>query len=60
MKLTLAEIPITNPDFWLNEDECTNDFLRHVFRSATDEQIPLFEERVQCLREAGRVLDEVG
>ncbi|KAL1971353.1 hypothetical protein VTN77DRAFT_305 [Rasamsonia byssochlamydoides] len=52
------EIPITTPDFWLNEDECTDDLLRHVFRSATDEQIPLFEERVRCLREAGKVLDE--
>jgi len=30
--------------------------LRHVFRSATDEEIPLFQERVRCLREAGQVL----
>jgi hypothetical protein len=58
-RLTLAEIPITSPSFWLNEDELTEDLLRHVFRSATDEQIPLFEERLECLREAGRVLDEV-
>ncbi|CEJ58063.1 hypothetical protein PMG11_06734 [Penicillium brasilianum] len=50
------DIPITTPDFWVNEDECTDEVLRHVFRSATDEEIPLFKERVQCLREAGDVL----
>ncbi|KAL2011024.1 hypothetical protein VTN00DRAFT_3742 [Thermoascus crustaceus] len=52
------EIPITSPDFWINEDECTEELLRHVFRSVTYEEIPLFQERVQCLREAGRVLYE--
>ncbi|KAJ5159520.1 uncharacterized protein N7482_006524 [Penicillium canariense] len=50
------DIPITTPDFWVNEEECTEELLRHVFRSATDEDIPLFKERVQCLREAGDVL----
>ncbi|EON61239.1 hypothetical protein W97_00452 [Coniosporium apollinis CBS 100218] len=52
------EIPITSPDFWQNEDACTEEVLRHVFRSATAEEIPLFQERVACLREAGRVLCE--
>jgi hypothetical protein len=33
--------------------------LRHVFRSTTKEDIPLFAERLSCLREAGRVLYEV-
>ncbi|KAK2754830.1 hypothetical protein FQN54_006723 [Arachnomyces sp. PD_36] len=50
------EIPITSSDFWQNEDECTDEVLRHVFRSATNEEIPLFSERMECLREAGRVL----
>ncbi|PGH04305.1 hypothetical protein AJ79_07153 [Helicocarpus griseus UAMH5409] len=50
------EIPITSSDFWQNEDECTEEVLRHVFRSATDEEIPMFQERVDCLREAGKVL----
>ncbi|KAJ5083437.1 Protein of unknown function DUF2419 [Penicillium angulare] len=50
------DIPITTPDFWVNESECTEELLRHVFRSATDEEIPLFKERVKCLREAGEVL----
>jgi hypothetical protein len=34
--------------------------MRWVFRSATNEEIPLFDERLACLREAGRVLYEVG
>lgn len=54
-----ADIPITTPDFWVNETECTEELLKHVFRSATDEEIPLFQERVQCLREAGEVLCNV-
>jgi hypothetical protein len=32
--------------------------LRHVFRSTTDEEIPLLKERLRCLREAGQVLYE--
>lgn len=43
----------------MNESECTDEVLKHVFRSATDEEIPLFQERVQCLREAGDVLCNV-
>ncbi|EEH05569.1 conserved hypothetical protein [Histoplasma capsulatum G186AR] len=50
------EIPITSSDFWQNEDECTEEVLRHVFRSATDEEIPMFQERLDCLREAGKIL----
>lgn len=33
--------------------------MKHVFRSATEEDIPMFQERVDCLREAGQVLYEV-
>jgi hypothetical protein len=36
----------------------TPEQLQHVFRSATTEQIPLFEKRLEVLREAGRVLLE--
>ncbi|KAF3490848.1 uncharacterized protein GIQ15_00365 [Arthroderma uncinatum] len=50
------EIPITSSDFWQDENECTEDVLRHVFRSATNEEIPLLQERIACLREAGTVL----
>jgi hypothetical protein len=52
-------IEITNPEFWANEEECTEDLLRHVFRSATAEEMPLLQERLECLREAGRVLCNV-
>lgn len=54
------EISITSPDFWRNEDECTIDVLKKVFRSTTDEEIPLLEERLACLREAGEILCTVG
>lgn len=43
----------------MDEGKCTEELLRHVFRSATDEEIPMFKERVQCLREAGEVLCDV-
>ncbi|OJJ37671.1 hypothetical protein ASPWEDRAFT_171140 [Aspergillus wentii DTO 134E9] len=49
-------IPITDPEFWVNEEACTDERLKHVFRSATDEEMPLLEDRMECLREAGRVL----
>lgn len=58
--MILADIPITTPSFWLDEEECTDEKLRHVFRSCTDEEMPLLvPERRDCLREAGQVLDEV-
>ncbi|EAS28500.3 uncharacterized protein CIMG_09704 [Coccidioides immitis RS] len=50
------EIPITSPEFWQNAEECTEDVIKHVFRSATDEEIPLLQERIASLREAGRIL----
>jgi hypothetical protein len=53
------DIPITSSDFWQNEDECTEEVLKHVFRSSTEEEIPLFQERMACLREAGQILYEV-
>ncbi|CAI4217207.1 unnamed protein product [Parascedosporium putredinis] len=52
-------IPITSSDFWQNEDECTLEVLKNVFRSTTtEEEIPMLEERLACLREAGQVLYE--
>lgn len=56
----LPGIPITSSDFWQDENECTLETLRHVFRSTTDEEIPLLKERLACLREAGQVLYNVG
>lgn len=52
-------IPITTSDFWQNEEECNLEKLRYVFRSCTDEEMPMLKERLQCLREAGQVLHEV-
>jgi hypothetical protein len=55
----LQGIPITDPHFWQDEEECTLDVLKQVFRSCTDEEMPLLAERLACLREAGQVLYEV-
>jgi hypothetical protein len=56
---SFADIPITTSDFWQSEEECTEEVLRHVFRSSTEEEMPLLKERLACLREAGQVLYEV-
>jgi hypothetical protein len=47
---------ITTPDFWQDRNECTDEVLEHVFRSATAEQMPMLQERIAILREAGDVL----
>ncbi|KAI9732126.1 MAG: hypothetical protein M1834_004222 [Cirrosporium novae-zelandiae] len=52
------EIPITSPEFWIDEDKCTEEVLKTVFRSVTEEEIPLFQERLHNLREAGKILCE--
>ncbi|KAF2431058.1 hypothetical protein EJ08DRAFT_197269 [Tothia fuscella] len=49
-------IPITSPSFWHDENECTEEVYRKLFRSATEEQIPLFDKRVVVLQEAAEVL----
>ena len=59
MDLARTDIAITSSDFWQNEEECTEEVLAHVFRSATDEKMPMLAERMACLREAGQVLYEV-
>ena len=59
MDFECTDIAITSSDFWQNKDECTEEVLAHVFRSATDEKIPLFAERLASLREAGQILYEV-
>lgn len=53
------DIPITSPDFWQDHDELTEEKMAYIFRSATDEEMPLLRERLDCLREAGQVLAEV-
>ena len=49
-------ISITTPSFWQDIDACPDTLLAHVFRSATAEPIPLLEERISILREAGKIL----
>lgn len=49
-------IPITCPYFWADHTICSDELLAYVFRSATEEQIPLLQKRIECLREAGEVL----
>lgn len=55
----LAGIPITSSDFWQNRAELDEEKMKYVFRSATDEKMPMLKERLECLREAGQVLYEV-
>ncbi|EPE07576.1 hypothetical protein F503_00298 [Ophiostoma piceae UAMH 11346] len=52
------DVPIMSSDFWQSEDECNMELMRKVFRSASDEEMPLLAERLECLREAGTVLYE--
>jgi len=52
-------IPITTPRMWSTQDNF-DDALRHVFRSATDEEVPLLRQRTAVLREAAHVLNVVG
>ncbi|KAI4122805.1 MAG: hypothetical protein LQ338_005596 [Usnochroma carphineum] len=49
-------IPITTPSFWIEQTECTDSLLTHVFRSSNPEPIPLLDQRIHCIREAGRIL----
>ena len=52
-------VAITSAQFWTNEAECTDELLQYVFRSATAEDMPLVNDRIYCMREAGYVLQEV-
>jgi len=51
-------VPITSPRYWRRR-EATDENLRTVFRSATDEPMPLLDRRIAILREAAEVLHEV-
>lgn len=52
-------VEITSPDFWQDENECTDELMAHVFRSATAEEMPLLKERLDVLWEAGNRLYQV-
>lgn len=51
-------IPITTPRFWRSDADLQATVAK-VFAGATDESIPLLEQRVAVLKEAGDVLHEV-
>ena len=58
--LTIIGIPITSPGFWVSQCyECTSDTIKHVLRSVTLEDMPLMEDRISCLQEAGQILIDV-
>ena len=52
-------LPITKPAFWVDEVECSDEMLSHVFRSSTFEEMPLLRDRIRCMRQAGQVLHDV-
>ncbi|KAG0010455.1 hypothetical protein BGZ80_001467 [Entomortierella chlamydospora] len=51
-------IPITTPEFFASEERLPDKEIERIFRSDTKEQIPLLQERIRIIREAGRVLVE--
>lgn len=51
-------VSITRPAFWVDEKKCTDRLLKHLFRSSTATEMPLLEERIACMREAGNVLEQ--
>ncbi|KAL1705492.1 hypothetical protein EV121DRAFT_279623 [Schizophyllum commune] len=53
-------IPIIDPKFYADSDACPDDLIAHVFRRApqAEEDIPLLQERINILRENGRILCE--
>lgn len=52
------DVPISSPAYWVSED-CTDEAIKNIFRSETEEEIPLLQARIDLLREAGHVLQEV-
>ncbi len=48
--------PITSPDFWQDRDAGPDSVLEHIFRSATNEPMPMLDDRIFILRNAGDVL----
>mgnify|MGYP002385657440 CR=1 FL=1 len=56
MRAVEENIPIIDPSFYANIDEKT---FKYIFRSETQEEIPLLQERIEILRANGKVLIEV-
>lgn len=47
---------VTSPDFWQDRDACPDSVFEHIFRSVTSEPMPLLNDRICILRNAGDVL----
>ncbi|KAK3677895.1 hypothetical protein LTR78_001990 [Recurvomyces mirabilis] len=50
-------VPITTPAFWRSE-EMTEQVFEGVFRSATNERMPMLQQRIAVLKEAAELLHE--
>ncbi|KAF9580113.1 hypothetical protein BGW38_003367 [Lunasporangiospora selenospora] len=51
-------IPLTTPEFFASETSLPDEEIKRIFRSDTIEQIPLLNDRIRIIREAGKVLVE--
>ncbi|CAB4481639.1 uncharacterized protein OCT59_001965 [Rhizophagus irregularis] len=51
-------IQITNPSVYASSENLSDDKIKYIFRSHTSEGIPLLQERINCMREAGKILVE--
>ena len=62
LAIALSEgIPIIDPTFYADKVACPDESIAHVFRRApqSEEDIPLLQERINIMRENGRILCEV-
>lgn len=50
---------MTDPEYWRDEEKCNMESMKHIFRSSTEEEMPMLKERLDCLQEASQVLYEV-
>ncbi|CAG8488579.1 3004_t:CDS:10, partial [Ambispora gerdemannii] len=51
-------IPITTPEFYASKERLSDLEIKQIFKSETSEDIPLLEERIKSIRQAGRILTE--
>jgi hypothetical protein len=50
----MEDIPILKTQWWAKE--ATDKELRHVFRSDSEEEMPMINERIRVMREDGGIL----
>ncbi|CAI2169332.1 1410_t:CDS:10 [Funneliformis geosporum] len=51
-------IPITTPSVYASAEDLNDYKIKYAFRSHTNEEIPLLQERIHCMRKAGKILVE--